>query len=479
MDMDIDMELEKTNNKAAEVKRSAPKNADLTSGPILPRIISFTLPLMATGLLQTLYNATDMIVVGMLSSSVAMGAVGACSSLIGLIVNTFIGLSVGAAVCVARDYGARKYSEVEKTVGTSFVFSGICGIILAIFGFFFAEFFLTLMGTTPNLLAEAVPYMKAYFVGVPANVMYNYLAAILRSSGDTKRPLIFLAISGLVNVALNFVMVFFFGMGAVGVGIATAVAQYAALFMIIRHMMSIDGCCKLDIKKIAVDKKKLGTIVAIGLPAGIQGSLFALSNVLIQSTVNSFGDIAIQGNSASANIESFIYIAMNSLYHTALTFVGQNLGAGKKERIRPVVLYCTGLVSMVGILLGLIAVLVGEPLLGIYAHGNEEVIASGIRRLSIIAVTYFLCGTMEVGCGISRGLGNSVLPMIISLVGSCAFRILWVNLVCPVFPESIEVLYISYPISWVLTTAAHFVSCYITYKKNYSDKPLKAPKMAN
>ena len=288
-------------------------SSDLTSGALLPKIISFTIPLMLTGLLQTLYNATDMIVVGYFSSSVAMGAVGACASLIGLIVNTFIGLSVGAAVCVARDFGAKKYAEVEKVVGTSFVFSGICGIIIAIFGFIFAEFFLELMGTTPNLLKEAVPYMRAYFVGVPANVMYNYLASIVRSSGDTKRPLIFLAISGVVNVVLNFVMVFFFGLGAIGVGIATAVAQYTALFLIVRHMTRLENCCKLDLKNIKVDKTKLKTIVTIGLPAGIQGSLFALSNVLIQSTVNSFGDITIQGNSASANIESFIYIKIRSV----------------------------------------------------------------------------------------------------------------------------------------------------------------------
>ncbi|MBO5744999.1 MAG: MATE family efflux transporter [Clostridia bacterium] len=443
-------------------------SSDLTSGALLPKIISFTIPLMLTGLLQTLYNATDMIVVGYFSSSVAMGAVGACASLIGLIVNTFIGLSVGAAVCVARDFGAKKYAEVEKVVGTSFVFSGICGIIIAIFGFIFAEFFLELMGTTPNLLKEAVPYMRAYFVGVPANVMYNYLASIVRSSGDTKRPLIFLAISGVVNVVLNFVMVFFFGLGAVGVGIATAVAQYTALFLIVRHMTRLENCCKLDLKNIKVDKTKLKTIVTIGLPAGIQGSLFALSNVLIQSTVNSFGDITIQGNSASANIESFIYIAMNALHHTALTFVGQNIGAGKRERIRPIILYTTGIVTGVGIVLGLIAILAGEPLLSIYAHGDAKVVEAGVTRLTVIALTYFLCGIMDVGCGISRGLGNSVLPMIISLVGSCAFRIFWVKVVCPVYPEDIFVLYVSYPISWVMTAAAHFISCFITYKKNYS-----------
>ncbi len=456
--------------KKKTLKTSEQRSSDLTEGPLLPKIISFTIPLMLTGLLQTLYNATDMIVVGMFSGSVAMGAVGACSSLIGLIVNTFIGLAVGAAVNVARDYGAKKYGEVKKVVGTSFLFSAICGIIIAVFGFVFAKFFLTLMGTTPNLLKEAVPYMQAYFVGVPANVIYNYLASILRSSGDTKRPLIFLAISGIVNVVLNFVMVYFFGLGAVGVGIATAISQYTAFFMIVYHMTHLESCCKLDFKNLKIDRKKLGSIIAIGLPAGIQGSLFALSNVLIQSTVNSFGDIAIQGNSASANVESFIYISMNALHHTALTFVGQNLGAGKKERIRPIILYCTGIVTVVGIAFGAIALIVGKPLLGVYAHGDEAVVAAGLTRLSIIAITYFTCGIMDVGCGISRGLGNSILPMVISLVGSCAFRILWVKAVCPFFPESISVLYISYPISWVMTSCAHFISCFITYRKHYSTK---------
>ncbi len=436
---------------------------DLTQGPLFKQIVLFTIPLMLTGILQTLYNAADMIVLGVFASSTAMGSVGACGSLIAMIINTFFGLSVGASVYVARYIGAKNYEGVSKVVHTSTLFAAICGIVVAIFGFFCAKPLLLLMGTPNEQLIEAVPYMQAYFTGVPASIIYNYLAAILRSSGDTKRPLIFLATSGIINVALNFVLVYFFHLGAIGVGISTSVSQYAALTMIVLHMTHMDGPCKLEFKKIAIDKTTLGNIVRLGLPAGLQGTLFALSNVLIQSTVNSYGPIVVNGNSASANIENFIYIAMNALHHTALTFVGQNLGAGKKERVRPTILYCIGLVSFVGIAMGGIALLFGENLLSIYAHGDAETIAAGLRRMSIIASTYFTCGIMDVLCGFSRGMGKSLTPMIISLLGSCALRILWIYTICPLAPDNIMLLYISYPVSWIITSCAHLVTCILTY----------------
>lgn len=437
--------------------------SDLTQGPLFKQIVLFTIPLMLTGILQTLYNAADMIVLGIFASGTAMGSVGACGALIAMIINTFFGLSVGASVYVARYIGSKNYEGVSKVVHTSTLFAAICGIIVAIFGFLCAKPLLVLMGTPDAQLIEAVPYMKAYFTGVPASIIYNYLAAILRSSGDTKRPLIFLAVSGVINVVFNFVLVYFFHLGAVGVGISTAVSQYAALTMIAFHMVRMQGPCKLEFKKIAIDKTTLGNIIRLGLPAGLQGTLFALSNVLIQSTVNTYGSIVVNGNSASSNIENFIYISMNALHHTALTFVGQNLGAGKKERVRPTILYCIAIVSFVGIAMGGIALLFGEELLSIYAHGEAETIAAGLRRMSIIASTYFTCGIMDVLCGFSRGMGKSLTPMIISLLGSCALRIVWIYTVCPLAPDNIMLLYISYPVSWVITSCAHLVTCIITY----------------
>lgn len=444
-------------------KNSTKEN--LTEGSLFPKIVTFTIPLMLTGILQTLYNAADMIVLGVFSSDTAMGSVGACGALIAMIINTFFGLSVGASVYVARYIGARDHEGVRKVVHTSTTFAFFCGIVVALFGFFCASPLLTLMGTPNEQLLEAVPYMKAYFTGVPASIIYNYLAAILRSSGDTKRPLKFLAISGVINVVLNFILVFFFDKGAVGVGISTAVSQYAALAMIVYHMTHLEGSCRLDLKMLSIDKNTLGNIIRLGLPAGLQGTLFALSNVLIQSTVNGYGPVVVNGNSASANIENFIYIAMNSLHHTALTFVGQNIGADKKERVKPTVMYCVGIVAAVGIVMGGIALIFGRPLLSIYAHGEAVTIQAGLNRMRIIATTYFLCGIMDVLCGFSRGMGKSLTPMIISLVGSCVFRIIWIYTVCPLAPQNITLLYISYPISWTITAAAHLVSCIMVWKK--------------
>ncbi len=441
------------------------KDLDLTSEPLLPKIIVYTIPVILTGLLQTLYNAADMLVVGYFSSGEAMGAVGACGSLIALIVNLFFGLSVGTAVLVAKDFGSGNHGNIEKTIHTSVLFAAVCGVFIGIFGFIFASPLLQLMGTTPNLLKEAVPYMKAYFVGVPANIIYNYLAAALRSKGDTRNPLIFLAISGLSNVLFNFIMVYFLGLSAVGVGIATTISQYFALALILHHMMKLDDCCKFDPKKLKIHPENLRQIISIGIPAGMQGTLFALSNVLIQSTVNSFGDITIEGNSAAANIESFVYISMNALYHTALTFIGQSLGKGKKKNIPKISALCLGCVCVVGITMSAIALIFARPLLGIYSGHDENIINAALVRMSVITTTYFLCGVMDVGCGISRGMGRSILPMVISLVGSCLFRIVWIYTVCKIYPDSITVLYMSYPISWILTSFAHFISCTLTYKK--------------
>ena len=443
------------------------KSQDFTEGGIFGKLIRFALPLMATGVLQTLYNASDMIVVGRYSpgGENSMGAVGACSALINLIINVFFGLATGAGVLAAQNIGAKKYKDLKHVLDTAIVTSLIGGIIVGLFGFFMAEPLLTLMGTPDAVIVEAIPYMKAYFVGVPACMIYNFLAAILRSSGDSKRPLIILAISGLCNVGLNLIMVLCFSMGAVGVGIATAAAQYISAIMIFIYMSRADIVCKIDLKNIKPDSEKLLSMIRIGMPAGIQGMLFSISNVLMQSTVNTYGDVVVNGNAAAANIEGFVYICMNAMYHSTLTFVGQNVGAARYDRLKKIIWQNALLVSAVGLTVGLAITVFHEPLLMIYAPESEAVREAASMRLYMICSAYFLCGLMEVGCGAVRGMGKAILPMIVSLTGSCLLRIVWIFAICPLFPGNIYVLYLCYPITWIITSSAHFISSAVVSRR--------------
>ena len=437
---------------------------DLTQGPLFLRIILFTLPLVATGILQLLFNAADLAVVGSFSGTIATAAVGCCGSLINLIVQLFMGLSVGAGVIAAQDFGAKRFDEVKRLVSTSLIASLAGGVVVGVFGFIMAEPLLELIKTPGEVMGEAVPYMRAYFCGMPACLLYNYLAAILRSYGDTRRPLIFLSLAGVVNVVLNLIAVMGFGMGAVGVGIATAASQYVSALLIVLYMCRTDGPCRIE--GLTFDWRKLGRMIVIGLPAGIQSTLFSLSNTLIQSTVNGYGSIVVAGNSAGSSLDGFIYIAQNAGYHAALTFVGHHVGAGKHERIRRITLLCCVEVLVLGIVMGVLMVGFGPELLKIYAadENRDAVIAAGMDRLRTLGLTYCLCGLMEVGCGVMRGMGKALLPMIVSLVGSCLFRILWISYVCPLDPTNIQLLYVSYPISWIVTAATHFVCCYFTYR---------------
>ena len=437
----------------------------MTEGPVLGKMILFTLPVMASGILQLLFNAADVAVVGQFAGEAAMAAVGSCGALINLIVNLFIGLSVGAGVIAAQDLGAKRYDEVNKLVSTALTSSIIGGIAVMIFGIFMAEPLLRLMDTPEDVLAEAVPYMRAYFCGMPGCLVYNYLAAILRSGGDTKRPLFFLTAAGVVNVILNLVMVLGFGLGAIGVGIATAASQYVAAGLTLLYMSKTKTSVRLS--GFAVHSKKLLRMIVIGLPAGLQGCMFSLSNVIIQSAVNAYPTEIIAGNTAAGNLEGFVYTAMNSVYHAALTFIGQNVGAGKYERIKKISFQCVAMVFVIGLVLGVGLTVFGDTLLLIYASGENRdlIVQAGMKRLSVIAATYVLCGLMDVGCGILRGMGKAMQPMIVSLLGSCVFRIIWVFTVCPLFPESIMALYISYPISWILTGGVHYLFCFYFYRK--------------
>ncbi len=456
---------------------------DLTSGALLPKIILFTLPLMATGILQLLFNTADTVVVGRWGGDTqqereaALAAVGSCGALINLIINLFFGLAVGAGVCVAQEVGAKRYEDVKKTVHTSVLTAVLCGLAVSVIGFVLARPLLTLMGTEPAVLDEAVPYMRAYFIGAPANTVYNYSASMLRSTGDTTRPLIFLSIAGAVNVGLNMVMVIVFELGALGVGIATAASQWISGILVITYMMKSKGYCHLDLKELKIHTDKLKRIISIGIPAGLQGVVFSISNALIQSSVNSFGQATVAANTAASNLDGYLYQAEHALYDTTLTFVGQNVGARNYKRLKKSILYCVASVVVLGVSLGILMVAFDEQLLGIFAPGNEQVVTIGKTRLKVVATTYFLCGIMEIGSAISRGFGKSFQSMIISLLGSCLTRIVWIFTIFAMTEnlpatEHLAVLYACYPMSWFLTFVAHFIFGFILINK--SEKAFKA-----
>lgn len=436
------------------------KNNDLTSGPLTIKIIKFIIPLMLTGILQLLYNAADSIVVGHYDGSSALAAVSSVGALINLLVNAFMGLSVGAAVVVAQDYGAKDYEGVSKTVHTSYLISIIGGIVVGAIGLIFSRQFLIWMGSPEDVLPLSTEYLMIYFAGTPANMAYNFGASILRSVGDTKRPLYFLTISGLVNVVLNLVLVIVFHMGVAGVAYATIISQILSAVMVIVYMMKSKDCVRFVPKKMRIHGDKLKKMLYIGLPAGFQGTVFSLSNVVIQSAVNSFGSLVMAGNGAASSLEGFTYTAMNSVYQASLTFVGQNVGAKKYDRINKVQGVCLVLVTIIGLVFGVTTYCLGEPLLSIYLPNDPEAIPYGIIRMSYIALPYFLCGMMEVMVGGQRGMGMSFIPMINALLGSCVLRIVWISTVFAADP-TLFTLYISYPISWAVTTLAHAVFYFI------------------
>ncbi len=420
------------------------------------QIIRYIIPLMLTGILQLLYNAADNIVVGRFDGSHALAAVGSTGSLINLIVNVFMGLSVGTAVAIAHEYGADDREGVHKTVHTSILVSIVCGVIVGAFGCLCSGTFLQWMDTPEDVLPLATTYLAIYFLGTPASLIYNFGASILRSVGDTKRPLIFLTISGMVNVVLNMIFVIVFHMGVAGVAWATVISQYVSMVMVVVCLMREKGCCHLDLRKLHIYRDKLNKIVRVGIPAGLQGTLFSISNVVIQSSINSFGSLIMAGNTAAAQLEGFAYTAMNSVYHAALTFVGQSMGAKKYENINRVVFRCLVIVSTLGISVGVLMYTFGEPLLSIYLPHDPDALPYGMTRLGYLLIPYFMCGTMEVMTGGQRGMGMSIIPMITSLVGSCVLRVVWVVTIFAAF-RSLEVLYLSYPISWGLTTAVHMI----------------------
>lgn len=438
---------------------------DACSGSVLKKLLLFTFPLMFTGLLQLLFNAADIIVVGKFSGDNSMGAVGANTSLINLLTNLFMGLAVGANVLAAKAHGAGHKKQLSEIVHTSLLLGLISGLLLSVIGFIFADKLLILMKTPEGILPLAITYLRIYFIGMPGMMIYNFGAAILRSVGDTKRPLYYLLISGAVNVVLNLLFVIVFKMDVAGVATSTVISQYISVFLIIRCLLHEESGIRLEPKLLRIHSRQLIEILKVGLPAGFQGVVFALSNVVIQSSVNLFGDTVVSGNSAASSIEGFVYMAMNSFYQAAISFTGQNYGAKKLERIPKILFSALGCVFVTGLVFGWGAYLLGSPLLSIYSK-SPEVIAAGLIRMQYILTSYFLCGMMDVMVGMLRGLGSSVTPMIVSLAGACGLRILWISTIFQIEEyHQIETVYISYPITWTITLAAHIVCFVLIWRK--------------
>lgn len=438
---------------------------DMCSGSVFGKMLLFALPLMCSSILQLLFNAADIVVVGRFAGDNALAAVGSNTALINLLTNLFVGLSVGSNVLTAQYYGAKKDSDLKETVHTSMLLSICSGVLLTVVGLAGARGLLELMQAPPEVLELAVLYLRIYFLGMTSMMVYNFGSAILRAVGDTKRPLYYLLAAGIVNVVLNLFFVIACHMGVAGVGAATVISQTISALLVVRCLVREQGGIHLELKELAISKDKLGKIMQIGLPAGFQGTVFSLSNVVIQSAVNSFGNIAVAGNSAAANIEGFVYMAMNAFHQATISFTSQNFGARQYRRIYKILFAGELCVVVTGLLLGNLAVFFGNALLGIYSP-SAEVIAAGMVRMKIICTVYALCGVMDVLVGALRGIGYSIIPMVVSLIGACGLRLLWIATVFQI-PEyhSLSTVYISYPITWTITLTVHAITFALAAQK--------------
>lgn len=453
-------------DKNKKILKGFSREPDICEGPLAKSILFYTIPVMASGFLQLLFSAADSIIVGRYAADgdVALAAVGATGALVTLIVNSLLGLAVGASVNVAHCWGAGDKKGVSEVVHTSLLTALIGGVLVGLFGFFFSKSLLSLMSTPAEIIDKATLYMKIYFLGLPAVMIYNFASSIMRSTGDTKRPLFYLMFSGVVNIALNLVFVICLGMDVDGVAAATVISEGVAALFCLVSLARADGIQKFSLKKLRITPHKFKKIMMIGIPAGLQGTVFSLSNVLIQSSANSFGHVFLTGNSAAGNIEGFIYILCNGFYHTALTFVGQHVGARKYERMKKVVLYCVIFVALTGLLAGGLVCVFRRPLLRIYIPNNEAAVAYGASRLFIICILYSLCGVMDMLTGALRGMGSSTTPMIISILGVCGTRIIWIYTLFRLV-HTPEMLFISYPVSWGITMALQLAAYFRERKK--------------
>ena len=436
-------------------KQSGHYELDACSGPVLGKMLLFALPLMASSILQLLFNAADVIVVGKFAGDNSLAAVGSNGSLINLLTNLFLGLSVGVNVLVSRYYGARDHKNVEETVHTAIAVSVASGILLTVLGCTGAASVLRLMKAPAEVLPLASEYLRIYFLGMTAMMIYNFGAAILRAVGDTRRPLYYLMTAGIVNVVLNLFFVIVMKLDVAGVAIATVISQIISAGLIVRCLMLETGDIHLDLRRIRIVWNKMVRIMKIGVPASIQSMLFSISNVIIQTSINSFGAVIVAGSAAAGNLEGFVYVSMNAFYQAVLTFTGQNMGAGKHDRINRILRTGLACVFVTGLVMGVGTYKGGSLLLQLYTS-NPEVVREGLKRLAYVSAPYFLCGMNEVVVGVIRGLGYSLIPMLVSVVGICGLRLLFIFTLFsqPAWhvPAS---LYMTYPLSWAVTFLVH------------------------
>ncbi len=436
---------------------------DMCNGSILDKLVSFSIPLMLSGILQLLFNAVDIIVVGQFTGNEALAAVGSTTALINVFVNLFIGISLGASVLAARFYATGQEKEMSETVHTSITLALISGIAMGIIGVIAAKGALELMDTPDNVLNLSTLYMRIYFMGMPFFMLYNYGAAILRAVGDTKRPLLFLIISGATNVVLNLLLVIQFHLGVAGVAIATVISQCISCILVLRCLYLSDGSYQLRFNKLGMKTRYVKQIFQIGIPAGIQSTIINFSNVLLQSSVNSFGSVAMAGYTAANNILGFLYVSVNSITQACMSFTSQNYGVRKFKRMDKVLLECLGLTVIVALVLGGGSYLFGAELMHIYTK-STKVIECGVDIMLYTTVTYFLCGIMDLLPGALRGMGHSTVPMILSVIGTVGTRIVWIYVIFPCH-RSLDFLFISYPVSWLLTIVMQVICFYFVRKK--------------
>ncbi len=443
---------------------------DMCHGPILKKMLCFAIPLICSGLLQLLFNAADVIVVGRFAGEESLAAVGATTALVNLFVNFFIGLSVGTNVLVSRYYGAGQKRHLSETVHTAVLMSLLGGVLLAAIGIAGTPFILKLMQTPKEVFDLAVIYARMYFVGVPAMLVYNFGAAILRSVGDTKHPLYFLILSGLVNVMLNLFLVIVLNWGVFGVGLATAISQVISAVLVLRRLTLEEGGIRVELRCLHIYRDKFIQILQTGLPAGTQSILFNLSNLVVQSSVNSFGATVVAGNSAAANVEGFVYISMNAFYQTNISFTSQNVGAGKFNRLNRILFAAQGCVIVMGLTMGVASYLAGPVLLSLYTD-SQAAIEAGMVRLRYISLPYVLGGIMEVIVGSLRGMGYAMFPMVVSLVGCCMLRVVWLLTVFKMEQfHVLDTVYLIYPISWIITIIAHIITYFYVKKKKFEEQ---------
>lgn len=438
---------------------------DMCNGSIMDKLISFSLPLMLSGILQLMFNAVDIVIVGRFTGSQALAAVGSTSALINVFVNLFIGVSLGSNVLAARYYASGRAKEMSETVHTSILFALISGIVMAFVGLFFSRPALELMGTPADVIGQSTLYMRIYFLGMPFFMLYNYGASILRAVGDTKRPLLFLIISGFLNAGLNMFLVIVFHMGVAGIAIATVISQMVSCVLVLRCLCRSEGSYQLRFSRLTLKWNYLRQIFQVGIPAGIQSTVINFSNVLLQSSVNSFGSIAMAGYTAANNILGFLYVSVNSITQACMSFTSQNYGVGNYRRMDKVLANCILLSVGVSLLLGFSAFFFGPEILRIYTS-DPEVIQCGTEVLAFTTTTYFLCGLMDLFPGLMRGVGHSAVPMLMSIIGTVGTRIVWIFMLFP-HNRTLSFLFISYPASWIITIILQIICLYFVRKKVY------------